>query len=344
MEKNLAEVFERFATDEIRNSSPLYQQLSLAIAKDPEMLALVAHCREGERVPNLFFAAVHYLLLNGAKHPLYLCYKSIAGSRVKAEDPYPIFRSFCLDYGDEIRKLIATRTVQTNEVTRCATLMPAFVLVSHKSQGRPLYLVDIGASAGLNLLWDRYGYEYGAGLRCGDINSPVQIKCAVTRTGVPPLSNTFPKISARVGIDINPIDVRDPEAVLWLRALIWPEHEKRAELLERAVQIVRRDPPTVIRGDGVEVFSDIIGAVPDDSVLCMMRIFTPLPAVSRNRLSSLISEYGTKRDIFLISARPHGRDDSELHLVSIVNGIRTEECVAYFQNHGAWMEWLHTEQ
>src|SRR5256886_12472437 len=65
MQEELSQIFERSANEEFHNSSPLYEHLSLAIAKDPEMLSLAAHCRKGERAPNLFFAAVHLLLLKG---------------------------------------------------------------------------------------------------------------------------------------------------------------------------------------------------------------------------------------------------------------------------------------
>src|SRR5215470_13306648 len=94
MQQDLSQVFKRCAEEEFYNSSPLYAELSLAIARDPEMLSLAAHSRTGERVPNLFFAAVHFLLLTGAQHPLSLWYRSLSGSRVPDEDLYPCFRSF----------------------------------------------------------------------------------------------------------------------------------------------------------------------------------------------------------------------------------------------------------
>ena len=231
MQEELSQIFERSANEEFHNSSPLYEHLSLAIAKDPEMLSLAAHCRKGERAPNLFFAAVHLLFLKGTRHPLSLYYQGLSGSSLGTDDPYPTFRSFCLEYDEEIRSVISARMVQTNEVSRCACLVPAFVLVSRGAKGRPLHLVEIGASAGLNLLWDRYAYDYGEMRRCGDMNSPVQIKCAVKGKVVPPLLETFPKISARVGIDVNPLDVNDRDHALWLRALVWSEHEERAQIL-----------------------------------------------------------------------------------------------------------------
>jgi hypothetical protein len=340
MQEELSQIFERSANEEFHNSSPLYEHLSLAIAKDQQMLSLAAHCRKGERAPNLFFAAVHLLLLKGTRHPLSLYYRSLTGSCTATDDPSPTFRSFCLEYDEEIRSLISARMVQTNEVRRCIAIMPALILVSREAKGRPLYLVEIGASAGLNLLWDRYAYDYGEMRRCGDMNSPVQIKCAVKGNSIPPLPERFPEVSARVGNDVNPLDVNDPEATLWLRALVWPEQEERAELLQQAVEVTRQNPPILIRGDGVESLRVVIEAVPKNSVLCIIRMFTPIAPISRDRLSSLISSYGAKRDVFVVSSKSHGRDESELLLRSFVNGIMTEKCVAYFQNHGAWIEWF----
>lgn len=342
MQEQLSEVFTRFAQDEFHNSSPLYRQLSLAIANDPELLSLAAHSRPGERVPNLFFAAVHFLLLKGVQHPVSRFYKSLCGS-VTAENPYPDFRAFCTDHAEDIRGLISNRMVQTNEVSRCAVLLPAFVVVSRRAAGRPLYLVELGASAGLNLLWDRYGYRYGETANCGNMNSPVQIKCAVRGQQVPPLPDGFPRIAARVGVDLNPIDVRDPEAVLWLHALIWPEHGTRARLFERAVEIAKQETLTMIGGDGVECLPALLESVPDDVALCLLRMFTSLPSQSRARLSSLIAEYGAKRDAFFMASRPHGKDDSELRLVSYIDGVKTEKCLAHFHNHGGWIEWLEGE-
>jgi hypothetical protein len=340
MLEELSQIFDRFANEELHNSSPLYEHLSLAIAKDPEMLSLAAHCRKGERAPNLFFAAVHLLLLKGTRHPLSLYYKSLSGSCAATDDPYPTFRAFCIEHSEQIRGLISVRIVQTNEVSRCACLVPAFVLVSRGAKGRPLHLVEIGASAGLNLFWDNYLYRYSETLHCGDINSPVQIKCAVKGKSTPPLPERFPEVSARVGIDVNPLDVGDREHALWLRALVWPEHEERAQILQQAIQVTRQNPPTLVAGDGVESLPAIVEAVPKDSVLCIIRMFTPIAPISRDRLSSLVAAYGAKRDVFMISSRSHGRDESELLFRSFVNGIKTEKCVAYFQNHGAWIEWL----
>jgi hypothetical protein len=338
--ETLSEIFERFAKDEFHNSSPLYERLSRGIAQDPELLALAAHCRQGERVPNLLFAAVHYLLLTGVSHPLARFYKSLGGSFAGHEDPMTDFRSFCLQQVERMRKLIAARLAQTNEVSRCAGLMPVFAAASKHIRGRPLYLVDIGASAGLNLFLDQYGYKYGDRLEAGDRSSLVQIECALSGPNVPLLPADFPPVIARVGVDLNPLDVRIHEDALWLLALIWPEHEKRAALLRNAIEVVRRRSITLLAGDGVELLAEIMKAVPVDSVLFIVRIFTQIPRQSRERWSTLIAEYGAKRDLMMITARPRGGNDSELVLNSFVNGRRNEQGLAYMQNHGNWIEWL----
>ena len=87
MQEELSQIFERSANEEFHNSSPLYEHLSLAIVKDPEILSLAAHCRKGERAPNLFFAAVHLLLLKGTRHPLSLYYQGLWDRRSVSHVP-----------------------------------------------------------------------------------------------------------------------------------------------------------------------------------------------------------------------------------------------------------------
>src|SRR3989449_10779097 len=220
--ETLSKQFKYFSEKVYPGSSPLYQGRSARIAEDPEILSLASESRKGEIVPNLFFATVHFLLLQGTEHPLSAFFPSLCSSSGGGGDPYPYFRSFCLENKNRIRYLASSKRVQTNEVQRCACLLPAFELVARESSGRPLSIVDIGASAGLNLLWDRYGYNYGNGRRCGDVSSSVQISCTLRGELNPPIPEILPLVESRVGIDLNPLDVRNQEEMLWLRSLVWP--------------------------------------------------------------------------------------------------------------------------
>ena len=86
---------------------------------------------------------------------------------------------------------------------------------------------------------------------------------------------------------------------------------------------------------------DIITAVPAGSVLCIVRIFTNLPPQSSERFRAIVSAYGAKHDVLMITIRGHGSDDSQLVLTSFINGQRNERSLAYMQNHGNWIEWLN---
>ena len=172
------------------------------------------------------------------------------------------------------------------------------------------------------------------------MNSPVQIKCAVRGERLPAIPERLPEVYFRVGVDLNPINVRDAEASLWLRAFVWPEHEERAELLRRAIEVAQQAPPRLIAGDAVDVLPGILAEVPKDTTLCIFRTFTALPQNAREQLSILFSQYGVKRDLFLVSTRPHSRIESQLRLVSFENGVKIERLLAHCQNHGEWVEWL----
>ncbi len=339
----IAETFNQFARSVYHDRSPLYERLALRVAEDPELLALAAHARKGTALPNLFFGAVHLLLLKGTQHPVSAFYPSLTTTPARLDYSYPYFRSFALEHQEEIRKIISIRLVQTNEVGRCSVLVPAFEIIARQTHGRPLFLVEVGASAGLTLLWDHYGYNYGAGLRCGDPTSPVQIECSLHGDKRPPLPVKFPRIAFRVGVDLNPINLEDPESVLWLRALVWPEHQKRVKQLQSAIELVRKNPPKLISGDALEQLPHILATVPEDQVLCVYHSFVAsfLSQEAREKLRSLIAEHARIRPLFLISLEWYSEmKQPDLELVTFGEGQGRSRLLAHFNSHGEWLEWL----
>src|SRR5207302_3829596 len=162
-----ARLFHYFAGTIYADRSPLYMNLALRVAEDSELLRLAASVEEKAALPNLFFAAVHLLLLKGEHHQLAAFYPSLNNSSKHYDYVYPYFRSFVLERKNGIGEIIRTRSVQTNEVGRCAVLVPAFELAARQAKNRPLALIEIGSSAGLTLLWDRYHYRYDDNFQCG---------------------------------------------------------------------------------------------------------------------------------------------------------------------------------
>jgi len=216
------------------NPSPLYTWLSLEVAADPDILVLVANADMAQQVSNLLFGAVHLLLLGGVRHPIAKFYPDLGTWPL--EEAYPFFRAFCLEHAEAIEQLATTRQVQTNEVQRCASLLPAAERVLRGAKGRSFMLIEIGSSAGLKLLWDHYGYDYGKAGYIGNAAAPIQLHCTTLGDLHPPLPRAFPSIVRGVGIDLTPVDVQNETATHWLRALIWPEHRGRARLPLKAVE------------------------------------------------------------------------------------------------------------
>jgi hypothetical protein len=238
----------------------------------------------------------------------------------------------------------STRLVHTNEVRRSACSLPAFGLVARRGGDRPLALVEIGASAGLNLLWDRYGYDYGQGRRYGDPQSPVQISCTPRGTSLPPVPPQFPSVVFRAGLDLSPIDLRDPDAALWLRALVWPEHKARSRLLQRAIDFARRDPPRLCAGDALDLLPRVLASAPPEAVVCVFHTHTvnQLSVERREQFSALIADLATRHDLFRVSIEWLGHEHPTLEVTSF-EGAATHRILAYCDPHAEWLEWLQPD-
>lgn len=322
--------------------SPLYTWLTQAIAADEELLELAAHTHR-EPVPNILFGAVHYLLLKGAPHPLAAYYPSIAGDRARIDDPVPAFKAFCMDYRADIIHLMQTRLVQTNEVNRCALLLPAFGLIAWRESHRRLALVEIGTSAGFNLFWDHYYYDYGHQLTCGSPDAPLRLTTELRGELRPPIPARMPAVGLRRGLDLNPIDVRDEEAALWLRALVWPEHFERAARLQQAIDLVQQHSPDLLAGDALETLPDALAPIPHDQALCVYHSFVinQFSQAQRDHLTALLAQQSAARTIYRISIEWLSTEHPQLELRVYQKGAEIESRVlAWCDPHARWMQWL----
>ncbi|MDQ6919189.1 MAG: DUF2332 domain-containing protein [Candidatus Dormibacteraeota bacterium] len=318
-----------------RAGSSFYAQVCEGILADPEVLELAARAPAGQPPPNLLFGAVHYLLLRGVGHPLARLYPSLNGGRDIGEDPYPAFKDFCLANADAISELMRKRTVQTNEVARSSVLQRGFAVVAQRS-GLPLALVEIGASAGLNLIGDRYHYSYGS-LEVGDPSAEVRIECRLRGDLKPPLE--VARVTWRIGIDRNPIDVTDADQALWLRALVWPDQPWRAELLLAAMHSARQDPPLVLRGDALDRLPEAVAAAPPEAALCVYSSFTlyQLGPAEVLRLEGLLADAGKERPIHRLALE---WNPSERPYLELQDPAGERVRLANAHHHGQWLEWL----
>ncbi|QDB78758.1 DUF2332 domain-containing protein [Georgenia wutianyii] len=240
-ERPVADGYRLFARREAHGISPVYEAWANAVAEDDAVLALLDTLPGPKRQPNLVFAA--------ARHH-------------GADGTYDSFRSTVLEQWEQVRRTITSRATQTNEAARCAVLLPFLARLP-----QPLALIEVGASAGLCLLPDRYSYRYSDGARLDPAGGPSDV--VITSRLGPGITapSALPHIAWRAGIDLAPVDVTDQDACAWLETLIWPGQPDRLERLRGALAIARREPPRVVRGNLIEALPDLAREAPADATL-----------------------------------------------------------------------------
>ncbi|WP_433060855.1 DUF2332 domain-containing protein [Dactylosporangium sp. CS-033363] len=319
-ETGTAEQYRFFATVMARGSSPLYEDLALGVAADPEMLALLEGLPPAKRQPNLLLAAAR--LVGGVPSGYGQLRDTVFGRR------------------DEVVAAMLARRTQTNEPGRCAGLYPALA-----SLPQPLALVEVGASAGLLLLVERYGYEYtgsdGSVTHGGATDGALVLRCRVDGPA-PAVTPGAVEVAWRAGIDLNPLDVTADEDAEWLRTLVWPEQHERRARLDAAIELARRDPPRVVAGDLNERLDALAAEAPADATLVVLHTavldYVPEPGRGafvekvRGLRGHWLSQEGA--DVFPhIAARlrePAPKDEAA-YLVSL-----DERPLAFTALHGSW--------
>ena len=270
--KRIAEQYAVFASDEARGSSEVYETLAVAVADSGDLLEFIATFPVEKRQPNLFLAAVRH----------------VCGIPRNADD----LRQFVRTFGAQIREVMLSHTTQTNEPARCAVLLPLLAQLP-----QPLALLEVGASAGLCLLLDHYGYDYGNAridpTVSGD-GAPV-FSCQVA--GAVPIPKSSPRVAWRAGLDLNPLDVRSEPDAAWLETLVWPGQNERLARLHAAINVARRDPPKVVRGDLLTDLARLAATAPSDATLVIFHTAVlgyVLPRSAREQFAATVKQIGAE--------------------------------------------------
>ena len=237
---------------------------------------------------------------------------------------------------------LARRSVQTNEVRRSWVLAPCFLELARRTGADALDLIELGPSAGFNLLWDRYRHVYTAGT-WGPPDGVLELE-GEERTPVPPgLLGLVPRVEQRVGIDLNPVDVTTDEGALLLRSFVWPGQPERLERLDRAIEAVRRDPPELVRGDFADELESLLarrlpGAL---TVVFMTAVLGYVSDAGWARTQEVLVEAGSHGPLaFVWADRPAAGVDEYWGLWLRLWPGGEPELLAHADVHGAWLEWL----
>ena len=310
----MARAYRVFARLEAHGRSPAYEALASAVAEDAGIVRFVASLPAAKRQPNLLFAAARYLL----------------GAPASVSS----LRDLVRQSPAELAAIMLARRTQTNEPARCAVLLPALAQLPE-----PLALVDVGASAGLTMLFDRYSYDYaGHRLAGADPDAPT-LHCQVA--GPVPLPGRIPDIAWRIGLDLNPLDVTSDDDVRWLSCLVWPDEGDRAERLEAAIASARRTPPTVIKGDLLSDLSAVVARAPAGTtvVVCHSSVLYYVTPPQREQFARTVRDLGVTwltseaPGVVPGTARPSG--DEQMTVLA-----RDGRPLAVADSHGTRLDWL----
>lgn len=231
---------------------------------------------------------------------------------------------------------------QTNEVGRAAVLWSGIMAVAAE-YGPRVELLELGASGGLNLNMDRFGYDLG-GVHVGDPASEVRLK--PHWSGPPPAAAPV-EVVARAGVDLNPLDMTNPAVADRMLAYIWPDQHDRVQRAEAAIAIAQRFPPPVEQGDGADWLESRL-ALPQQS--CVTRIIYHsialqyFPPEGRERVRAALAAAGERatpdRPLAWLSMEFHEKVTLADLRLTLWPGDGTHRLLARVHPHGAHIDWM----
>ena len=208
--------------------------------------------------------------------------------------------------------------------------------------GRPLDLVELGPSGGLNLLLDRYHFRYGEG-EWGASDSALAL-AGRERGRVPAgLLGTPLEVRGRIGIDRQPVDVASEHGALLLQAFVWADEPERLERVRRAIAMARRAPPELLAGDYLELLPELLSRRRADGLTVVFSSNSTeyLDDASYGRLAEAIEAAGRRAPLAWVSAEPPRERRASGYVLELQlwpGGERRR--LARVHYHGAWIDWI----
>jgi hypothetical protein len=289
----------------------LYAELCRRYAHDPVAAEIVSPVRG--RGPLALLAGLHFLVLAG---------------QASWDDPLEQHADFLADF-------VRRQGVQTNEVQRLWVLLPLFL---HATRGADAVdVVELGASAGLNLVFDRYRYVYEHGE--WGLSSATLTLSGTERTPLPTslLAQGLP-LRSRIGIDRAPVDVTTEEGSRLLESFVWAGQTERSARLRAAIDVVRDDAPTIVRGDITEALPGLLATLPEGGLTLVFQssVFEYIDGVGRARVRKALDTSG-RNVVFISTGQP--RNEPRSWGIRIYRPGREREFVGHADYHGTWLDY-----
>ncbi|WP_405933495.1 DUF2332 domain-containing protein [Streptomyces sp. NBC_00827] len=295
-------MYRYFGEADAARTSPLYERVAVALSESDEALRAIESAPARRRHPTVILAALHDLALAGRAPALAAAYAAADGDAAADAAIDMLLRM-----ADSVVAIAVRRQTRTNETGRCAVLYPAIAEAARRVGANAVALIDVGCSAGLNLNVDRVGITYSNGQSLGAPSSPVQLSCSLVGDRPIP-TRALPEVVARVGVDLDPLDVTDADDARWLRACLWPDQAERVARLEAEMALAATAPPLLLKGDAVDVLPDAFTRVPADAlpVVTTTWALSRFPLESRLRFLHRLDEAAAGRAVAWVSAEGVG--------------------------------------
>jgi hypothetical protein len=329
--------------------SRLYVELMRAAGDDADAGGIVATIFAGDpltpgSMPELrLLAALHHVVLSGGAPELARYFPSAGGDEPPA-DAWPAARRTLVEQADVIAEL-ARRTVQTNEPGRCVSLYGGLLWLTER-HGLAIRLLEIGASAGLNLNADRFRYVV-AGAPLGDPDSPLEFTEPWNGAPVPDPAATAARlqVAERAGCDRSPLDATTHEGRLTLQSYIWPDEPERIARIGRAAAVAARHRVEVQRRSAGAWLLERLGEARPAmlTVIWQSVVDQYLDAGERDTIRSAFASAAGGPFAWLTLEPPSGGEDRRFELRCRErpedNGSGAARLLAHAGYHGPPVEW-----
>ena len=251
------------------------------------------------------------------------------------------YRDALVEHREFLRRFVAEQAVQTNEVQRSWMLLPCFLEAARRTGAELLDLIELGPSAGLNLVWDRYRYRYAHG-GWGPEDARLELVGEERRPVPAELLRLAPRVGRRVGIDLDPIDVTSDEGARLLKAFVWPDQTWRLGQLDRAIEALREAPPELVRGDVVESLPALLARRRPEAltVVYQTAVLAYVGAEGTAAVYGALDEAAAGGPLAYVGTHAPAPDVQTHYGLAIRVWPRERELVATADFHGAWLDWL----
>lgn len=336
----LVERFRKHARGCERMGAPLYAELMRGMAADWEAGGVVREifagwedASDGDLVQLRFLGGLHRLVLTGRAPSLAPFFHNLGGDR-PAAGAWAVAVPVVAAHQEQLRADLQTAP-QTNEVGRCAALVTALSAAAQVVRQDRVRLLEVGASAGLNLRVDAYRVGFD-GWWWGPESSPVEM--ADVATG--PVAPVKVEIVQRRGCDLNPVDPLSRDGALRLRSFVWPDHVARYQRLDAALRLAADRPVEVDATEATPWLRAQLATVPVDDVVTVVWhsvVWQYLSMAERAAAEGVIDDAATRMPLVHARVEPDGLRRgaySPLQVTTFVDGRRTDQVVGDVPPHG----------